>query len=114
MTVQVYETSSEAQQKLPVKPLISGEQAVHNATNYLLRHVGMYFRGTEPTILQLDKVVWQVLVVFKRHSLGPFHAGFIDIDAATGDVFPLGAQQIAFIRNRTDAFIALNAPHPEP
>ena len=92
------------------QPKVSGERATYKANNYLSRYVSTCFGATEPVLLPLNRLVWQVLVYFKIPYQPSFKVGFLDVDAETGDVIPLSDEHIESLLDRADAFVELHAP----
>ena len=91
---------------------ISAARAVARANGYLSKYVGVLFGAEDPLFFPLVHPIWQVSITFKMNDIGPFTVGLLDIDAATGEVFPLPQQQIALIQERTDAYLTNHTLSP--
>lgn len=84
---------------------ISAARAVARANGYLSKYVGVLFGAADPRFFPLAHPLWQVAVTFKMRDIGPFSVGLLEVDAVTGEVLPLSAQQIRLIQARTDAYL---------
>lgn len=82
---------------------ISAAQAVRKANGYLGKFVGMFFGATDPIFIPEDHPLWQVTVTFQMYDVGPYTLGILDIDAHSGDVFPLAQHQIDAMQRRANA-----------
>lgn len=87
------------------RPMLSAARATAKANGYLSKYVGVLFGAEEPVFLQLDRPVWQLSITFKMNDIGPLTVGLLDVDAFTGEVLPLSAEQILMIQERTDAHL---------
>ncbi|MCL4863765.1 MAG: hypothetical protein KJZ93_30445 [Caldilineaceae bacterium] len=85
---------------------VLGEYARRQAAGYLGDHIGMFFNATDPLFVPGDPPRWQVTIVFKRYHLGPFTLGVMDVDAHTGEPFPLSKAQLKRIGERVDDLVA--------
>lgn len=87
------------------RPTLSAARANAKANGYLSKYVGVLFGAEEPVFLGLARPVWQLSITFKMNDIGPFLVGLLDVDAITGEVLPLSAEQILIIQERTDAYL---------
>lgn len=99
-----------AARKVGVLPLdergyVLGEYARRQASRYLGEQIGMFFSAVDPVLAAGTPVCWQVTIIFKRYSLGPFTLGVMDVDAKTGEPIPLTKTQLKRIRERVHALI---------
>lgn len=84
---------------------ILAEYARRQAERYLNEHVAMFFNAADPVFVLGKSALWQTTIVFKMYDIGPFALAFLDINAKTGDVFPLTQEQILKIKERTHAIV---------
>lgn len=82
---------------------ISAAQAVRKANGYLGKFVGMFFGATDPIYIAEDHPLWQVTITFQMYNVGPYTLGILDIDAHSGDIFPLPPHQIDALQRRANA-----------
>ena len=110
MAIQTVETKENVHQKNPSETKITGERAIYKANNYLTKRVSISFAASDPVLLPLNKLVWQVLVYFKLPYMEQLPVAFLDVDAETGEVYPFSDEQIELYLNRADAYAKLHAP----
>ena len=91
---------------------ISGERATYRANNYLTKHVSVSFGASDPVLLPLDRLTWQLQIYFKVPHMVPLPLAFMDVDAETGEVCPFSSEQIENYLNRADAYAKLHASSP--
>jgi hypothetical protein len=91
---------------------VLGEYARRQVSSYLDEHISLFYEGADPVLVPGEPPVWQVTISFKQYHLGPFTLGVMDVDARTGEPFPLTSKQIKRIRERTRAIIGHQAPTP--
>jgi hypothetical protein len=84
---------------------VLAEYARRQASSYLGEQLSMFYKGVDPVFIPGDPAVWQVTIVFKRYTVGPFTLGVLDVDATTGEPFPLPKRQLNRTRERTRAII---------
>jgi hypothetical protein len=89
---------------------VLGEYARRQVSSYLDEHISMFYEGADPVLVPGEPPMWQVTIVFKQYHLGPFTLGVMDVDAQTGEPFPLSTKQIKRIRERTRAIIRYQTP----
>jgi len=94
---------NEASHQINSRPTLSSARAIAKANGYLSKYVGVLFGAADPHFFPFAQPIWQVSVTFKMREIGPFIVGLLDVDAVTGEVLPLSAQQIRLIQERTDA-----------
>ncbi|MEZ4728722.1 MAG: hypothetical protein R3E79_16430 [Caldilineaceae bacterium] len=87
--------AARVQGRLPIdgQGFVVGEYARRRATSYLGATTPIFVPGEPPR--------WQVTIEFQMYDVGPFTLGVMDVDAHTGEVIPLPAEQIKQIRERT-------------
>lgn len=96
---------AEAQRQLP---LLGGYVprgfARRRANLYLSDSVGFFFTPIDGTFVPVDTPVWQFPIQFRLPQSGDLGVlGTIDVDAQTGEVVPLTANQITEIQRRAHA-----------
>jgi hypothetical protein len=89
---------------------VLGEYARRRAERYLGEQIGMFFNAADPVFVPGDSPRWQVTIVFKRYHLGPFTLGIMDVNAKTGEPFPLTKSQLKRICERAHALVEF---HPQ-
>jgi len=81
------------------------DQVRRHVQGYLTEHIAMALRPGEPVLVWGDKPVWRTPVWLYLRGHGQVAAvGSLDVDAATGEVIPLSADQIRGMQDRADAF----------
>ncbi|RIK27513.1 MAG: hypothetical protein DCC55_39375 [Chloroflexi bacterium] len=88
---------------------VLGEYARKRAQRYLSDAIAMFFEGADPVLVDGEQAVWQVTIVFKMYEIGPVALGTLDIDALTGEPFPLTTEQIKQIKERANAIVKFHA-----
>lgn len=88
----------------------SAEDARRQANSYLVSCVSTGYRGINPELLPLAPPIWQLVIQYKVPTLPPIRVGFIEVNAQTGEVLALSANQIETIRVRAREYLAANAP----
>jgi hypothetical protein len=83
-----------------VQGYVLGEYARRQADMYLGDHIAMFFNAADPVFVRDDPPRWQVTIVFKRYHRGPFTLGVMDVNAQTGEPFPLTKSQLKRLRER--------------
>lgn len=104
MVIQTVESQENVHQKSPPETTITGERAIYKANNYLTKRVSISFAASDPILLPLNKLVWQVLVYFKLPYMERLPVAFLDVDAETGEVYPFSDEQIELYLDRADAY----------
>lgn len=105
MNTQVMDPPTRVKPQPIIHPTLTGDQARRKANGYLTKHVSMYFGAENPIFLPLARPVWQLSIIFLRDQIGPVQLAFVDVDALSGEVLPLTADQIQELRSRAHAFV---------
>ncbi|MEM7532957.1 MAG: hypothetical protein AAF639_12330 [Chloroflexota bacterium] len=93
-----------------LKTIITADDARRKANGYLSHYVSTGYSAKDPKLPRQDKLIWQMLVIYKTPGLSPVRMGFLDIDAETGDVAPFTEEEIQLIRSRASAFVKAYTP----
>jgi hypothetical protein len=90
---------------------ISPDAARRYVNDYLTMYVSMTLHAVEPVLLLGEQPLWRLALEMRLRKLGPVaRLGVIDVDAMTGDVIPLSAQQIRQLQDRANDIIARLTP----
>lgn len=84
---------------IPVSP----KEAKRNANGYLSMDVAMSIVADEPILIWSERPVWRMTTSLLLREWGRVaQVGAIDVDAMTGDVLPLTANQIQTMQDRAN------------
>ena len=87
----------------PNSSFISSELARRKANGYLTANVSLFIKADEPMLIPGMPVRWRMTTFLRLRGYGRVATvGFIDIDAGTGEVFPLSDPQIAEMKGRAE------------
>ena len=85
------------------KVLISPTEARRGANGYLSMDVAMAIVADDPILVWGERPVWRMTTSLLLADWGRVaQLGTIDVDAMTGDIIPLTAEQIAAIQERAN------------
>ncbi|MCL4860657.1 MAG: hypothetical protein KJZ93_14675 [Caldilineaceae bacterium] len=85
------------------KVLVSPQEARRNANGYLSMDVAMAIVADDPILVWGERPVWRMTTSLLLADWGRVaQLGTIDVDAMTGDIIPLTAEQIAAIQERAN------------
>lgn len=96
------------QDELPIDEhgYILAEYARRKTNGYLSREVSLFCGATDDVLIPLDPAIWQFAIRFKLPRYGELRIlGTIDVDARSGQVFPLSSQQIEQMKARANAIV---------
>ncbi len=94
---------------------ITPDQAKRHAKGYLTAQVAMSFRPGQPVLVWGERPLWRMMIYLHLRKYGQVATlGEIDVDAMTGDVLFLSAEQITRIQDRADELAARLTPPTDP
>jgi hypothetical protein len=86
---------------------VSPEQARRRANGFLSREVALFAEADTPVLMLGSHPVWRMnihLILRGKGNMGQI--GMLDVDAVTGEIFPLSEQQIREIQNHARTIVA--------
>jgi hypothetical protein len=82
---------------------ISPDVARRHVNDYLTMYVSMTLHAVEPVLFLGAQPLWRLVLEMRLRKLEPMaRLGSIDVNATTGEVIPLSAQQIRQIQDRAN------------
>lgn len=94
---------------------VSPDKARRRASGYFAGYVTMMVLAGEPVLVMSHEPTWRVPAVLHLPGLGPVSTiGTLDINAQTGEIIPLTAEQIVIMRERANEFALRLTPSPNP
>lgn len=97
-------------QAVPLQVCVTGETARRKVTRFLLDEVSYLMGGKQPALVQTERLAWRVPIVltYPDHGVvGP--AGFIDVDAESGELV-LTSETAEEIKRNARALVARLSP----
>ena len=94
---------------------ITPDKARRRASGYLAGYVTMMVLAGEPVLVMSSEPKWRIPAVLHLPGLGPVSTvGTVDVNAQTGEIIPLTAEQILIMQERANEFALRLTPSANP
>ncbi len=80
MAVKTLDATNDIHQETLLRPQMTGARATYKAKGYLAAYISACYGASDPVLVQLDRLVWQVLIHFKTPHERSLRVGFLNID----------------------------------